>query len=256
MSSQTLPLRPNCETIMTEPKNLLQVNEMTNTSLASELMVEVPEKSADETIRVLIVDDHQVVRQGLRRMLELEKEIEVVGEAGNGEEAVAKSIALNPDVVTMDLKMPGMDGITATGEIKKVKPEISVLIFTLYADDLVQQAIEGGASGYLLKTSEGSEISRAIHEVRQGLCPITPSLTRDLVLEFAKLNRGGRASTLTKRQTEILELIADGITSKEISSRLFISTSTVKREIRQILNKLGVNDRAQAVSEALKQKLI
>jgi DNA-binding NarL/FixJ family response regulator len=209
-----------------------------------------------QPIRVLIVDDHQVVREGLRRMLELEKEIQVIGEAANGEEAIEKSRSLSPNVVTMDLKMPGMDGITATSEIKKLKPEINILMFTLYADELVQKAIESGASGYLLKTSECSEITNAIHQVCQGLCPITPSLTRDLVLEFAKLSHTTRTSTLTKRQTEILDMIADGITSKEISRRLFISTSTVKREIRQILSKLNVSDRAQAVSEALKQKLI
>lgn len=229
---------------------------MTNVELSSKVATNNRLTTRNETIKVLIVDDHQVVREGLRRMLDMEKEIEVIGEAADGEEAIAKSISLSPNVITMDLKMPGMDGITATSEIKKVKPEISVLIFTLYADDLVQQAIESGASGYLLKTSDSSEISDAIHQVSAGLCPITPSLTRDLVMEFVKLSRGGRSSTLTKRQTEILELIADGITSKEISNRLFISTSTVKREIRQILNKLDVADRAQAVSEALKQKLI
>lgn len=209
-----------------------------------------------KTIKVLIVDDHKVVREGLRRILDMESGIEVVGEAGDGHEAIKQSLALNPDVVTMDLKMPGMDGIAATSELKKIRPGVAVIIFTLYADDLVKQAIEGGASGYILKTSETAEITSAIREAHNGLCPITPSLTRDLVLEFARLSRGGRSSTLTKRQTEILGLIADGITSKEISERLFISTSTVKREIRQILVRLNVADRAQAVSEALKQKLI
>ncbi len=208
------------------------------------------------TIKVLIVDDHKVVREGLRRMLDSEAGIKVIGEAGDGQEAIKQSIELNPDVVTMDLKMPGMDGIAATSELKKIKPDVAVVIFTLYADDLVRQAIEGGASGYILKTSDTSEITSAIRDAHNGLCPITPSLTRDLVLEFARLSRGGRSSTLTKRQTEILGLIADGITSKEISERLYISTSTVKREIRQILVRLNVADRAQAVSEALKQKLI
>ncbi len=229
---------------------------MTKTELSSEVTLDNRPDTETKPIRVLIVDDHQVVREGLRRMLEMEKEILVIGEAADGEEAIAKSVSLSPNVITMDMKMPGMDGIAATSEIKKLKPDISILMFTLYADDLVQQAIESGASGYLLKTSDCSQITDAIHQVHDGLCPITPSLTRELVLEFAKLSRGGRSSTLTKRQTEILELIADGITSKEISNRLFISTSTVKREIRQILNKLQVADRAQAVSEALKQKLI
>ena len=209
-----------------------------------------------QIIKVLIVDDHKVVREGLRRMLDKETGIKVVGEASDGQEAIDQSMALSPDVVTMDLKMPGMDGIAATSQLKKLNPDIAVVVFTLYADDLVRQAIEGGASGYILKTSETSEITSAIRDAHNGLCPITPSLTRDLVLEFAKLSRGGRSSTLTKRQIQILGLIADGITSKEISERLYISTSTVKREIRQILVRLNVADRAQAVSEALKQKLI
>ncbi len=229
---------------------------MTKIEMASKVIIDNRPDTEKKPIRVLIVDDHQVVREGLRRILDLEKDIQVIGEAADGKEAITKSVTLSPNVITMDLKMPGMDGITATGEIKKVKPEISILIFTLYADDLVQQAIESGASGYILKTSDSSQISKAIQEVNEGLCPITPSLTKELVLEFAKLSRGGRSSTLTKRQKDILELIADGITSKEISNRIFISTSTVKREIRHILNKLKVTDRAQAVSEALKQNLI
>jgi DNA-binding NarL/FixJ family response regulator len=207
-------------------------------------------------IKVLIVDDHKVVREGLRRMLDMESGIKVVGEAADGNEAITQSMALSPDVVTMDLKMPGMDGIAATGQIKKLNPDIAVVVFTLYSDDLVRQAIEGGASGYILKTSDTLEITSAIRDAYNGFCPITPSLTRDLVLEFAKLSRGGRSSTLTKRQIQILGAIADGVTSKEISERLYISTSTVKREIRQILVRLNVADRAQAVSEALKQKLI
>lgn len=209
-----------------------------------------------QMIKVLIVDDHKVVREGLRRMLDMESGFTVVGEASDGNEAITQSMALSPDVVTMDLKMPGMDGIAATGQLKKMKPDIAVVVFTLYADDLVRQAIEGGASGYILKTSDTLEIISALRDAHNGLCPITPSLTRDLVLEFAKLSRGGRSSTLTRRQIQILGLIADGVTSKEISERLYISTSTVKREIRQILVKLHVADRAQAVSEALKQKLI
>jgi two-component system response regulator DegU len=116
--------------------------------------------------------------------------------------------------------------------------------------------VEAGVSGYLLKDSDCEQITQAIHQVYEGLCPIAPSLTRDLVMEYAELSRSSRASILTKRQLEILRLIAEGENGKEIGSRLFISTSTVKREIRQILSKLKVNDRAQAVSEAIKRRLI
>ena len=219
---------------------------MNSAQTASEI-TSITNSGQPQVIKVLIVDDHKVVREGLRRMLDMETGIKVVGEASDGKEAITQSMALSPDVVTMDLKMPGMDGIAATSQLKKMNPDIAVVIFTLYADDLVRQAIEGGACGYILKTSETSEICGAIRDAHNGLCPITPSLTRDLVLEFAKLSRGGRSSTLTKRQIEILGFIADGVTSKEISERLYIRTSTVKREIRQILVRLHVADRAQAV---------
>ncbi len=208
------------------------------------------------TIKVLIVDDHYVVREGLRRILELEKWIEVVGEAKSGEEAITKAVSLSPDVIIMDLKMPGMDGIMATREIKQKMPDVNILVLTLYAEDFVKQAIEAGASGYLLKDSDCEQITKAIHQVYDGLCPIAPSLTQKLVTEYSKISRNSQSSILSKRQIEILKLIAEGERGKEIGSHLFISTSTVKREIRNIFDKLGVNDRAQAVSKAMKQKLI
>ena len=179
----------------------------------------------------------------------------MVGEAKSGEEAITKAVSLAPDVITMDLKMPGMDGIIATREIKQKMPHVNILVLTLYAEEFVKQAVEAGVSGYLLKDSECEQITKAIHQVHDGLSPISPSLTRQLVTEFAKLSRDNRSS-LTKRQIEILKLIADGENGKDIGSHLFISTSTVKREIRHIFDKLGVNDRAHAVSESMKRKLI
>lgn len=207
-------------------------------------------------IKVLIVDDHYVVREGLRRILDTDEEVEVVGEARNGEEAVAKATSLVPDVIIMDLKMPGMDGIMATHEIKQIMPDVNILVLTLYAEDFINQAVEAGVSGYLLKDSDSDQITRAIHQVYEGLCPIAPSLTRELVTKFVKLSRNDQSSLLTKRQVEILRLIAEGVSGKDIGSQLFISTSTVKREIRNIFDKLGVNDRAQAVSEAMKRRII
>ena len=229
---------------------------MTKTELSSEVSTNTLEDAQTGSIRVLVVDDHEVVREGLRRMLDLQERIEVVGEASSGEEAIAKALMLSPDVITMDLKMPGMDGIAATREIKQRIPDIEVLMLTLYAEDYVKEAIEAGASGYLLKDSDCEQITKAIHQVHDGLCPIAPSLTRELVTEYAKLSRNSQASILTRRQTEILRLIAEGVSGKEISTQLFVSTSTVKREIRSILSKLGVSDRAQAVSEAIKRNLI
>jgi DNA-binding NarL/FixJ family response regulator len=220
-------------------------------------IISYPETEAvPETIRILLVDDHQVVREGLRRMIELNDDIRVIGEAGDGREAIVKARELVPDVIVMDLKMPGMDGISATYAIKQMLPDIHILILTLYAEDFVKQAIEAGASGYLLKDSDTEQITQAIHQVYNGYCPIAPSLTRDLVVEFAQISRNGRTSLLTRRQVDVLKLIADGLHSKEISSNLYISTSTVKREIRQILRKLGVSDRAQAVSEAIRRNII
>ncbi len=207
-------------------------------------------------IKVLIVDDHIVVREGLRRMLSAEKDIRVVGEAASGEEAIARVATLAPDVITMDLKMPGMDGISATREIKQKAPDVDVLMLTLYAEDYVRDAIEAGASGYLLKDSDCDQIINAIRQVHAGLCPIAPSLTRELVTEFARLSRSAQTLLLTRRQREILKLVAEGISGKEISSTLYVSASTVKREIRAILARLGVSDRAQAVSEAIKRNLI
>jgi len=214
------------------------------------------EMSKTPTIKVLIVDDHQVVREGLRRILESDNEVEVIGEARSGEEAVVKATSLVPDVIIMDLKMPGMDGIMATHEIKQKKPNINILVLTLYAEDFIKQAVEAGVSGYLLKDSDCEQITKAVHQVYDGLCPIAPSLTRELVTKFIKLSRNDQSSILTERQIQILKLIAEGISGKDIGNTLFVSTSTVKREIRNIFDKLGVNDRAQAVSEAMKRRII
>ena len=213
-------------------------------------------RSQNNTVRVLIVDDHQVVREGLRRMLEIERSIKIVDEAADGEEAVKKAIRLVPDVVVMDLKMPKMDGIAATREIKRVAPSVNVLVLTLYAEDYVNEAIEAGASGYLLKDCDSEQITRAVFQVCEGLCPIAPSLTRDLVARFTSISRTNVDPVLTHRQRSILKYTAEGIGGDEIASLLSISRSTLKREIYQILQKLNVNDRAQAVSEAIKRKII
>ena len=208
------------------------------------------------SIHVLLVDDHQVVLEGLRRILELDEEIEVVGEARNGYEAISKATHLSPDIIVMDLKMPGMDGITAIRELKQRLPRANVLILTLYAEDFVEQAIEAGASGYLLKDSSSEQITSAVHQVCDGLCPIAPSLTRQLVAELAGLNRLNRLLILTDRQLEILKLVGAGIKSTDIAGQLIISHSTVKRELSQIMDRLQVKDRTHAVTEAIRRKLI
>ena len=229
---------------------------MTTTDLLPETIMSANGGNKTGAIRVLLVDDHYVVREGLRRILELESRIQVVGDAGSGEEAIAKTVSLSPDVVVMDLKMPGMDGITATREIKQKMPDVNILVLTLYAEDFVKQAIEAGASGYLLKDSDCEQITKAIYQVYDGLCPIAPSLTRQLLTDLTRVNQDNQSSILTKRQTEVLRLIADGMSSKEISSHLCTSTARVKKLVRQIFDKLEVSDPAQAVSEAMKRKLI
>ncbi|MCX6013826.1 MAG: response regulator transcription factor [Chloroflexi bacterium] len=148
-----------------------------------------------------------------------------------------------------------MDGITATREIKQKLPDVSILVLTLYAEDFMKEAIEAGVSGYLLKDSDCDLIVKAVHEGKNGFTPIAPALTRGLVDEYIKLSKHN-PSQLSKRQTEILKLIADGVSSKNIENQLFISSSTVKREIRNIFDKLGVYERAHAVSEAIKRKII
>ncbi len=231
---------------------------MATTNLLSKTIMSIEGGNSNKTeaIRVLLVDDHHVVREGLRRILELENRMQVIGDARSGEEAIAKAVSLSPDVIIMDLKMPGMDGITTTREIKQKMPEVNILMLTLYAEDFVKQAIEAGASGYLLKDSDCEQITEAIIQVHDDLCPIAPSLTRQLLRDFTRVSQDNQPSTLNKRQTEVLRLIADGMSSKEIGSHLFIGTSRAKKLIRQILDKLGVNDPAQAVSQAMKRKLI
>ncbi len=213
------------------------------------------EKTTSQKIKIMIVDDHNVVREGLRRILELDSTMEVVGEAKSGAEAISRAVSLMPDVVIMDLKMPGMDGITATRELKQRLPRTQVLVLTLYAEDYVEEALEAGASGYLLKDSDCKLITMAIKQVYEGLNPIAPSLTRQLISDISK-RAEQNSLALTERQAQMLQLIAEGVSSKEIGAKFFISPSTVKREIRHIFDKLGVNDRAHAVSIAIKRKLI
>jgi DNA-binding NarL/FixJ family response regulator len=207
-------------------------------------------------IRVLLVDDHSVVLEGLRRILGLDPEIEVVSVARNGSEAIMMATNLTPDVIVMDLKMPVMDGVAATRELKEKFPSIRILMLTMCGDELVEKAMEAGASGYLQKDTAPREIATAVHQVYEGLCPISPSLTHGLVTELAGLRKKGQTLLLTLREHEVLQLIADGKNTAEIGGQLFISLSTVKREVGQIFDKLGVNDRPHAVSEAIKQKLI
>lgn len=210
------------------------------------------------SIRVLLVDDHPVVRQGLRRMLDLEEDMEVVGEAASGEEALAQIEAISPSTVLMDIRMAGMSGIEVIRQIKERYPEIDFIVLTLYGDQYLTQAIEAGATGYLVKDVGGEELIRAIRAVHRGQSILHPSLSRELFNEFASLAKGKRSrrSSLSPRELDMIRLIAAGATNKEIAAQLFLSETSVKRGVSGIFDKLSARDRAEAVAEAYKKGLL
>ena len=212
-------------------------------------------KARTGKISVIIVDDHDVVRQGLRRVLEMDERIQILGEAKNGLEAVALATSMKPEVIIMDLKMPDMDGITATREIKKTSPDTSVLMLTMYADNYFDDAIEAGASGYLLKDGDSKKIAQAIYQLREGKNPISPALNKRLISEYYKVRRKSLYS-LDRRQKDILRLMSRGASSEAICQQLGISSSVEKRAIRNIYSILGVNCRAHAVAVAMKDGLL
>jgi len=207
---------------------------------------------------MLLVDDHPVVRQGLRCMLEAEADMEVVGEAATAEEALAQIQATRPSIVLMDIKMPGMGGIEAIHRIKERYSEANIIVLTLYGDLYLAQAIEAGAAGYLVKDVGGEELIRAVRAVHQGQSILDPSLSRGLFNEFASLSKGkpNRRSTLSPRELEMIRLVACGATNKEIAAQLFLSETTVKRGVSRIFDKLRAKDRAEAVAEAYKSGLL
>jgi DNA-binding NarL/FixJ family response regulator len=215
-----------------------------------EVIMEEPRR-----VRVLLADRYLLVLEGLRRILEGDSDIEVVGIARTGDEAIRKACLLSPDVIVMDLEMPDVDGIDTTREIKRRLPDTRILVMS-FGEDLVNEALEAGASGFLTKDSEIQEITTAVLQVSRGLCPIAPSITRQLMAELSDLRRNRQSVLLSDRETEVLRMISEGKKSNEIGAELFLSLSTVKREVGQIFDKLGVNDRPHAVSEAIKRRLI
>ena len=207
-------------------------------------------------IKVMLVDDHSVVREGLRRMLETESDISVIGEADSGESALLKAEQLSPDIILMDVKMPGISGIDTIRQLKEKDCDANIIILTVYEDRYLAQAAEAGAVGYLLKDISREELIKGIKSAHEGQSPCSPTLTRNLFTKFATLSKTNRKNLLSTRQLEILRLIAAGVTNKEIASKLFLSEATVKRETNAIFVKLEVSDRAQAVSEAYLKNLL
>jgi DNA-binding NarL/FixJ family response regulator len=212
------------------------------------------------SIRILVADDHNVVRRGLVFFLKTQDHIEIIGEARNGKEAVQMAGALKPDLVLMDLVMPIMDGIEATREIKKQFPDMKVMILTSFSDqDHVIPAIEAGASGYQLKDIEPDELVRNIKQLMKGENQLHPKATTHLLSHFNALNNNEERKpldNLTKRELEVLKEIAKGKSNKEISSALFITEKTVKTHVSSILAKLELADRTQAALFAVRNGVI
>jgi len=212
-----------------------------------------------ETTRVLIADDHAIVREGLRTMLGFQEGIEVVGEASDGLEAVDLAQRLLPAVVLMDIRMSKLNGVEATRRIKAQNPQIGVIVLTNYDDDqYVFQGIEAGASGYLLKDISSDDLGEAIHRVARGESLLAPSVLRKVLDEFAHRAEERELSheALTPRELEVLQALARGLKNEEIAKELFITEKTVKSHLGSIFSKLGVNDRSQAIVYAIKHKLV
>ena len=208
------------------------------------------------TIKVLMADDHVITRQGICRLLEDEKDLKVIGEASDGEEAVQMVTEMQPDVVIMDIAMPKLNGIEATRQIKLIRPATAVLILSAYDDDeYVFGLVEAGAAGYLLKTASGEEVTRAIRAVHKGEPVLDPIIARKVLnrLRFpGKVPRVGIPSEhLSKREIDVIRLAAKGMSNKGIADELHLSRRTVEGNLRTIFNKLGVGSRTEAVIQAM-----
>lgn len=210
-----------------------------------------------DQIRVMIVDDHAVVREGLRTYLDLEDRLVIVGEASNGREAADKVRALKPDVVLMDLLMPEMDGIAATKVIKDLSPAIKVIVLTSFQDDEhIIPAIEAGATGYLLKDVSAPDLVKAIEGAFQGQAQLHPEVARKLMEQVRRpAKRQEPGDELTPRERDVLRLIASGMSNKEIARVLVMTERTVKGHVSSILGKLGLQDRTQAALFAVRNGL-
>ena len=205
-------------------------------------------------IKVMLVDDHAVVRSGLSAFLSVVPDLELVGEAENGDEAVRRCGLLNPDVILMDLMMPGTDGVTATRLIHEKYPVVHVIALTSFPeDDLVQKALQAGATSYLMKNVSARELAEAIRAAHRGKMTLSPEAAQALAHAAANQAEGAE---LTDREREVLKLMVEGLNNTEIAERLVVSLSTVKYHISNILSKLQVTNRVAAVTLAMQKKLV
>jgi DNA-binding NarL/FixJ family response regulator len=211
-----------------------------------------------EAIRVVIADDHPVVREGLAAMLNKQADFSVVGEAENGRDAIEKARELHPDVILMDLRMPEVDGVEAMRQIGRESPGTRFIVLTTYDnDEFIFKGIEAGARAYMLKDSPRDELFRAIRAVHRGESLIQPAVAGKVLDRFAELSRQVQVpEALSEREIEVVRLMAEGSANKEIAASLSISESTVKTHIQTIFQKLGVGDRTEAVTQALRKGII
>jgi DNA-binding NarL/FixJ family response regulator len=206
-----------------------------------------------EPTRVLLADDHPVVREGLRGMIDAEPDLTVVGEAGSGAEAIVMAESLCPDVILMDLRMPDVDGVTATERILATQPELRIVVVTTYETDAdILRAVEAGAAGYLLKDASRAELADAVRDAARGKTVLAPSVAGRLV----RLVRQPASAALSSREVEVLGLVARGNTNADIGRELHISEATVKTHLLRAFNKLGVSDRTAAVTTAMSLGLL
>jgi two-component system NarL family response regulator len=218
-------------------------------------------KSGGEPIRVAVVDDQELFRRGLTMLLGVEDDIEVVGEAGDGVAATELAASAVPDVILMDVRMPKRSGIEACTAIKEVAPTAQIIMLTVSDEEAdLYDAVKNGASGYLLKDSSIDEVAQAVRVVADGQSLISPSMAIKLLDEFKQMSRSDRQQVptprLTDRELEVLKLVAQGLNNREIAKRLFISENTVKNHVRNILEKLQLHSRMEAVMYAVREKLL
>ncbi len=207
-------------------------------------------------IKVYIVEDQALIRESLKAMLDLEQDIEVSGEAASAEQALQELKTLDVDLVLMDIGLPGMDGIAAASALRERRPHLPVVMLTSYQDEHVAEALWAGASGYILKSITRRQLVEAIRAAHNSQIPIDPAAAANLFNNAATPTHARKDSLLTPRQLDILKLVADGNRYKDIGSRLFVSETTVNREMRNIFNRLGVNDATHAVAEAYRKRLL
>jgi DNA-binding NarL/FixJ family response regulator len=231
------------------------------------IVADEPDRPRDdpgaERLRVMVVDDHALFRRGLQTILEQEPDLELVGEASDGAEAVEKAQELMPDVLLMDVRMPKRSGIEATTQIKDLLPHAKILMLTISDEEAdLYDAIKAGASGYLLKEIPIEEVADAIRSVWAGQSRISPSMASKLLNEFSAMAKGGEDRSqvptprLTDREMEVLQLVAKGLNNRDIAKQLYISENTVKNHIRNILEKLHLHSRMEAVVYAVREKMI